>query len=136
MGNGNIGNLIPNEERTPEQRRENARKAGLASGARRRADKKLKTLANLILNTTIKSEEDKKILQEQIDGLEDEQVTKGAALLAKIFMKANQKNASFSNLVKAFELLRDTSGQKPVDQQEVAFGNGNIEIKIDGEDVE
>ena len=31
-----IDNLIPNENRTPEERRENARKAGLASGKARR----------------------------------------------------------------------------------------------------
>lgn len=33
----NEQNLIPNENRTPEERRENARKAGIASGEARRA---------------------------------------------------------------------------------------------------
>ena len=36
---GNAQNLIPNEARTPEERRENARKAGKASGAARREKK-------------------------------------------------------------------------------------------------
>lgn len=38
----NPQNLVPNSARTPKQRRENARKAGKASGAKR---KRLKTLA-------------------------------------------------------------------------------------------
>lgn len=36
-----MANLVPNSERTPEQRRENARKAGIASGEARRARKTL-----------------------------------------------------------------------------------------------
>lgn len=41
-------NLVPNEERTPEERRENARKAGKASGEARRKKKSAKELARLI----------------------------------------------------------------------------------------
>lgn len=36
-----MANLVPNSERTPEQRRENARKAGIASGKARRERKTL-----------------------------------------------------------------------------------------------
>ena len=43
---GNINNLIKNEDLTPEQRRENARKAGLASAE---AKKKRKTLREELL---------------------------------------------------------------------------------------
>lgn len=43
---GNIDNLIKNEDLTPEQRRANARKAGLASAA---AKKKRKTLREELL---------------------------------------------------------------------------------------
>ena len=38
----NPQNLVPNSERTPEERRRNAQKAGLASGRRRRQNKNLR----------------------------------------------------------------------------------------------
>lgn len=41
----NIDNLVPNENRTPEERRENARKAGIASG---KARKRKKTVAEAL----------------------------------------------------------------------------------------
>lgn len=45
----NEQNLIPNEERTPNERRENARKAGIASGkARREKQKTQQILADLV----------------------------------------------------------------------------------------
>ena len=45
----NEKNLIPNEERTPSERRENARKAGIASGKSRREKKTIqKILADLL----------------------------------------------------------------------------------------
>ena len=45
----NEKNLIPNEERTPSERRENARKAGVASGKARREKKTIqKILADLL----------------------------------------------------------------------------------------
>ena len=45
----NENNLIPNEERTPSERRENARKAGIASGKARREKKTIqKILADLL----------------------------------------------------------------------------------------
>lgn len=45
----NEKNLIPNEERTPSERRENARKAGIASGKARREKKTIqKILADLL----------------------------------------------------------------------------------------
>ena len=45
----NEKNLIPNEERTPRERRENARKAGIASGKARREKKTIqKILADLL----------------------------------------------------------------------------------------
>lgn len=45
----NEKNLIPNEERTPRERRENARKAGIASGQARREKKTIqKILADLL----------------------------------------------------------------------------------------
>ena len=45
----NEKNLIPNDARTPSERRENARKAGKASGAARRAKRTMREYADLLL---------------------------------------------------------------------------------------
>ena len=49
----NEKNLIPNEERTPSERRENARKAGIASGQARREKKTIQKILNDYLQTDI-----------------------------------------------------------------------------------
>ena len=50
---GNIENLKPNSERTPEEREELARKAGIASGAARRAKKTLRDAFEALRHTEI-----------------------------------------------------------------------------------
>lgn len=49
----NEGNLIPNEDRTPSERRENARKAGIASGKARRRKRSMKEAADLYLSLPV-----------------------------------------------------------------------------------
>lgn len=93
---GNPQNLTPNSERTPEERRRNAQKAGIASGKKRKARKEFKEALKTALTVVM---EDNKTVQEI--GIE--------ALLDK-FMKGDPK---------VFELVRDTIGEKPTDKQEV-----------------
>ena len=50
----NEKNLIPNEERTPSERRENARKAGIASGKARREKKTIQKILSDLLDGQIK----------------------------------------------------------------------------------
>lgn len=50
----NEKNLIPNEERTPSERRENARKAGIASGKARREKKTIQKILEDLLDGQIK----------------------------------------------------------------------------------
>lgn len=59
----NEQNLIPNENRTPEERRENARKAGIASGQARRAKKRRGEVLKEILNTEITNDKLKRNLE-------------------------------------------------------------------------
>lgn len=49
----NEQNLIPNSARTPSERRENARKAGKASGEARRAQKTLREYAEFLLSLPV-----------------------------------------------------------------------------------
>lgn len=87
----NEQNLIRNEDLTPEQRRENARKAGIASG-KKRAERK--TLREELLALLAKGETQNRM---------------SLAMIEKA-MKGDTK---------AFEVIRDTIGEKPKEQIEV-----------------
>lgn len=52
----NPENLIPNEQRTPKQRRENARKAGIESGKARREAKRRGEMWKELVNTEVTNE--------------------------------------------------------------------------------
>ena len=88
----NEKNLIPNSERTPSELREMARKGGLASVEARRKRKTLKEELLLMLS----------------EGETQQSVT--LALIEK----------AMSGDTKAFEVIRDTIGEKPVDKVMIA----------------
>ena len=88
----NEQNLIPNSERTPNELREMARNGGLASGEARRKRKTLKEELLLML----------------AEGETQQSVT--LALIEK----------AMSGDTKAFEVIRDTIGEKPVDKVMIA----------------
>lgn len=99
----NEKNLIPNSERSPSEVRENGKKGGQKSGEVRR---------------------EKRILRELLE----------EALLKKT--KTGNKYIDITNAlikqaekgnVKAYETIRDTLGQKPIDKIE---HNGNIPVVI------
>ena len=97
----NEQNLIKNEDLTPEQRRENASKAGKASAEARRRKKLLRECLE-------------KLLEREMTDKSGNTVSGAEALAVKLFKKAMDGD------VKAFEVLRDTSGQKPVEKIMVA----------------
>lgn len=120
-----------NPVKTSEEAKKRGRNGGIASGVARRKKKELKALAKTILNNNIRDFAQVARIQEELPDLEQQDITWGLVLLLKQFEKAKDGDP------KAFEILRDTSGQKPVDQQEIDFTNKDrIEIKIDGDDVE
>lgn len=88
----NEQNLIPNSERSPSELREMARNGGLASGEARRKRKTLKEELLLMLS----------------EGETQQSVT--LALIEK----------AMSGDTKAFEVIRDTIGEKPVDKVMIA----------------
>ncbi len=105
----NEQNLIPNDQRTPNERRENASKAGKASGKARSQKKSLREALQALLNGKY-----------DVDG----QKVDGYSLLAlKAFEQA--QNGS----IKAFEVIRDSIGEKPTDKVEVE-DNTVKDIKI------
>ena len=87
----NEQNLIKNEDLTPEQRRANASKAGKASAAKRRERKTLREELLLLLATG------------------NNQNKMSVAMIEKA-MKGDTK---------AFEVIRDTIGEKPREQLDI-----------------
>lgn len=100
----NENNLIPNEMRTPEERRENARKAGRASGKARKKRKSMKEAACLLLD--LKSTGDITDEMEQL-GIKKCEQNNQMAILVSMYQETLKGN------VKAATFIRDTAGELP-----------------------
>jgi|GEM_PF-3006742 len=100
MGNDN---LIPNDARTPEERRKNARKAGIASGKKRRQLKAWKDITRAVLAMPIKSGK----LDKNIKSISD---AKGKNIKVQDAMIIAQVVQAMKGNPKAFEMLLSLSG--------------------------
>ena len=89
----NDSNLIPNSARTPKERRENARKAGKASGAARKRRKTLRQVFETLLAGKVQCAD----TGQMISGAE--------AMGVAIFQKAAAGN------VRAFQLIAEMTGE-------------------------
>lgn len=85
----NEQNLIKNSDRSPSQRRENARKAGIASGAARRRRKNLSELAKIIAENPVPEAAKAKLAKM---GIEDEDANNNALVAVSVYKKAIQGN--------------------------------------------
>lgn len=99
MHKGNIDNLVDNKDRTPEERRANAKKAGLASG---KARAKKKMLQDAL----------KKALLGKYSVGKDENIKKLGGYEA---MALSMIQECLNGNVQAFKEIRDTIGEKPKD---------------------
>ena len=114
----NEKNLIPNSERSPSEVRENGKKGGIASGEARRKRKTLKEELLLMLS----------------DGDIQEKIS-----LALINEAIKGNNAG--SVTKAFEVIRDTIGERPVEKVQAtqtvvdmsAFSTEEIKAMLDEE---
>ena len=102
----NPENLVPNSERSPKERRENARKGGIASGKARREKKAFRELMEHYLS--------------QPDTVNGEQVTRKDVATFKAVQMLTENELSAAEFVRLFELVRDTIGEKPTEHVEVA----------------
>ena len=100
----NEQNLIPANRRSKSEARANSRKGGIASGKARREKAEFKKLIEIALE------------QEYKDGM-----TNAEALVLSMLTKALEGDT------KAFEILRDTAGQKPIDKIEVGVADSVAE---------
>lgn len=101
MPNDATSNLIPQSERTKEEQRRIARQGGIASGKARAEKRDLRKALEMLLEQTFT---DKKGVTR----------TGAQAITEKLFSEVMKGN------VRAFEVLRDTVGQKPVEKVIIA----------------
>lgn len=105
----NLNNLMPIEEvnsrRTREQHSKDSSKAGKASVKKRRQMKTFKELCNTFLDNQVTQEE---MVQKMVEcGIADGDTSYKMAMVVAMANEAVKGN------VKAFEVLRDTIGEKP-----------------------
>ncbi len=110
----NPQNLVRNEDRTPEQRRKNAVKAGKASAAKRRERKAMQEIARIVLDMPLEPGEVEEIEGLSFEDCPDANLTLGQAAVLAVAKKAKRGD------VQALVFLRDTAGEKPVDKVEVS----------------
>lgn len=93
--------LKPMNQRTKEEQKKIATMGGIASGKARKQKKLLKECLE-------------ELLEKEIKGKNGESLSGAEAISVKLFKKALQGD------LKAFEVVRDTAGQKPVEKVMVA----------------
>ena len=110
----NEQNLIPNSERTPTERRNNARKAGIASGKARREKRDRKQRAAELFDLTMQGAGVEKI--KKFFNINDD-LTAYETMVLSCFMKAMQKGDA-----NALEKLLKISGEQFAEVLDVTVG--------------
>lgn len=105
--------LIPLNKRTKEEVKEITRRGGINSGKARRNKALLKDCINILME------------QKVVDPKSGKKITGAEQLSVNLWLKALSEMDT-AKAAKAFEVLRDTSGQKPADKIEQT--NTNIVI--------
>lgn len=106
----NIQNLKP-RNLTSEEATEMGRRGGIASGEARRKAKGMKECLNYLLDLDVKNP--KNIEQLRKLGIPEELMTNETLLMVSAIQKASKGD------IQAMNFIRDTSGQKPIEIQEV-----------------
>lgn len=114
----NEGNLIPGDKRSLEDRERIGRMGGIASGISKKKNQTFKELAKMMLKMSApKAIKDK--IRETFPELNDDELTARMAMLYAQFGKSLRGDS------KAFEVIRDTSGENPL---KGLTGAGDINI--------
>ena len=107
----NEQNLQPNTTLSKEEAKKLGRAGGIASGKVRKQKKLIKDSIEMVLGLDVKSSK----MREQLKklGIEDEDMNNQLALVVAMVQKGLKGD------VQAFNTIRDTVGQKPIDRTEV-----------------
>lgn len=101
---------------TPEQRRENGRKGGIASGEAKRKKKAMKETLDVLLSMPMKNGR-----SIDIESVKNFAAIKGKNINVQEAMIISMLQRAMKGDVKAAEWIRDTAGQKPTDNMSMAM---------------
>lgn len=104
--------LIPMNMRTKEEQKEITTKAGIASGVARRKKRTMKELTQLLLNSKPTDKDTIEKIKMVFPDLKESEITNKVVLINEQIKKASLGDT------KSFEVVRDTSGEKPVEKVE------------------
>lgn len=111
---------------TPEERRENGRKGGIASGEAKRKKKAIRETLEVFLDMKMKSGRHADIEEIQsFAALKGKNISVQEAMVISILQRAMKGD------VKAAEWIRDTAGQNPSQKIDV---NGAVPVMFVGDD--
>lgn len=110
----NEQNLIPNSERTPEQRKEMARNGGRASGIARRRKKSLKEAADLYLSLPVKDRRKRNAIVKK--GVSEDDIDYQMAMIIGLTEKATKGDAKAARVI--IDLLGESLSTGPKDERE------------------
>lgn len=111
---------------TPEQRRENGRKGGIASGEAKRKKRAMRETLDVLLAMPMKSGK-----FADIESVKNFAALKGKNINVQEAMVISMLQRAMKGDVKAAEWIRDTAGQKPVENMNM---NMNLPVFFEGED--
>lgn len=103
----NEQNLIRNEDLTPSQRRENARKAGIASAKAKKKRKAMKEQMDMLLSLPVKSPKMKEQLKKL--GIKSNEIDNQMALIVSLYQTALKGG---KNSVQAFNTIMEMTEEK------------------------
>ena len=104
-------NLVSLADRTTDEQREIAKKGGKKSGEVRRQKRTLKEQMETLLSLPVKDENTRKFIESL--GIDPDTIDNATAITLSIYQEALKGNT------KAYELIRDTLGEKPSDKLQI-----------------
>lgn len=116
----NTQNLLRPEDLTSEQLRERASKGGKASVEAKRKKKSLRELCGFLMSSKVANNSVKKKIADFFPELSMDDIDYATAMSVAQIHKAIKGDS------KAFEVMRDTSGQKPVDKKDFRSSDGTM----------
>ena len=125
----NEQNLIRNEDLTPKQRRENARKAGIASAKAKKERKAMKEQMEMLLTLPVKSSKTKEVLKKL--GIKSTEMNNQMALIVALYQTALKggKNSvtAFNTIMEMTEEKEKATGKETLEKlDEVLKGLGGV----------
>lgn len=118
--------LIPQSERTKDEQKAIARKGGIASGKARREKKKMRETLDILLAMPMKDGK-----YADVESIRNFAALKGKNITVQDAIMIAQVQKAMKGDTKAAEYIRDTMGQKPVDNVDM---NMNLPVFFEGED--